>query len=376
MISGEGGTGKSRVIQTVTTAFEERNVGHLLIKSAYTGIAASLIDGKTTHEIGAIFVGKDRVLPSTIQRLQRFWKSYEYLVIDEVSMISKSFLAKLSRNISIGKGSTRSASFGGINVILCGDFHQFPPVAQSPRAALYWPSDEARDTPESMLGRSVYEEFVTVVQLTEQIRITDPEWLDFLRHLRVGKVRKRHVELLKELVLNKDMAAKYETNHALTLPTLVTPRHGVRIEWNNAASREACRKSKQPLLICPANDCFGNRPLTLVEKIALETALAARKSYRGLPRKLEIFKGMQVMVTRNLNTDLDVTNGARGEIVSMHNPFVGSFRKDSLFWIRLTSSFTRTNLPYRQDVRLLNYSTCLLTFLSNWSEHGRHSSQD
>ncbi|KAI9061024.1 hypothetical protein FKP32DRAFT_1576518, partial [Trametes sanguinea] len=46
---GEGGTGKSRVIQTITQYFASRGVEYLLVKGAYTGIAAALIGGKTTH---------------------------------------------------------------------------------------------------------------------------------------------------------------------------------------------------------------------------------------------------------------------------------------------------------------------------------------
>ena len=46
------GTGKSKVIQTVMEAFTVRGQSDLLIKAAYTGVAASLIDGKTTHMIG------------------------------------------------------------------------------------------------------------------------------------------------------------------------------------------------------------------------------------------------------------------------------------------------------------------------------------
>ncbi|PCH45154.1 hypothetical protein WOLCODRAFT_43426, partial [Wolfiporia cocos MD-104 SS10] len=49
IVHGEGGTGKSKVIQTVTDYFAQRGVKHLLMKAAYTGVAASLIDGKTTH---------------------------------------------------------------------------------------------------------------------------------------------------------------------------------------------------------------------------------------------------------------------------------------------------------------------------------------
>ncbi|KIL70016.1 hypothetical protein M378DRAFT_60844, partial [Amanita muscaria Koide BX008] len=49
IIYGEGGTGKSKVIQTVTAAFAAKGVSFMLVKSAFTGVAASLIDGKTTH---------------------------------------------------------------------------------------------------------------------------------------------------------------------------------------------------------------------------------------------------------------------------------------------------------------------------------------
>ncbi|KAJ8589090.1 hypothetical protein M405DRAFT_792072, partial [Rhizopogon salebrosus TDB-379] len=50
-IEGEGGTGKSRVIQTVTELFRWNAITHILRKAAYTGIAASLIEGQTIHSL-------------------------------------------------------------------------------------------------------------------------------------------------------------------------------------------------------------------------------------------------------------------------------------------------------------------------------------
>ncbi|KAI9067822.1 hypothetical protein FKP32DRAFT_1563049, partial [Trametes sanguinea] len=49
LLVGEGGTGKSRVIQTITAMFAKKGASHMLAKGAYTGIAASLISGKTLH---------------------------------------------------------------------------------------------------------------------------------------------------------------------------------------------------------------------------------------------------------------------------------------------------------------------------------------
>ncbi|KAG2122382.1 hypothetical protein BD769DRAFT_1291954, partial [Suillus cothurnatus] len=49
IIPGEGGVGKSKTIQTITENFRDRGQADILVKAAYTGIAASIIDGKTIH---------------------------------------------------------------------------------------------------------------------------------------------------------------------------------------------------------------------------------------------------------------------------------------------------------------------------------------
>ncbi len=141
-----GGTGKSKVLQTVTEAIKERRCLRMLIKTAYTGVAASIIEGKTTHVLGCIsaafknFDEKDSISDETKAKLEKIWEHYSYMALDEISMIPKDFFALLSRNVGIGKRNTSDRSFGGINIIILGDFHQFPPVARPIRDALYYPS--------------------------------------------------------------------------------------------------------------------------------------------------------------------------------------------------------------------------------------------
>jgi hypothetical protein len=88
-IQGKGGTGKSKVIQTTTDFFVGQDCFIMLIKSVYTGIAASIINGKTTHTVGKISLSGDKVLSDEAKEwLIHFWKLIKYLILDKSSMLS------------------------------------------------------------------------------------------------------------------------------------------------------------------------------------------------------------------------------------------------------------------------------------------------
>lgn len=64
-----------------------------------------------------------------------------------------------------------SIPFGGVSVVLLGDLHdQFPPVANTNRESY----DAAPSDDLSYLGRTLFEQFDTVILLEEQMRIRDP----------------------------------------------------------------------------------------------------------------------------------------------------------------------------------------------------------
>ncbi|KAJ6622669.1 hypothetical protein B0H10DRAFT_2340322 [Mycena sp. CBHHK59/15] len=247
-------------------------------------------------------------------RLQEFWRRIEYLIVDETSMLAKEFLALLSRNISIAR-----AHSGYQSDHLWG----FPPIP----APLYYPIDPIHDSLESKLGRMIYEEITTVVLLKEQMRVTDLVWLDFLRHLRVGNVQEHHLAMLRTLIIRRSGSTDGINFERVpwSEASLVTPRHAVRTQWNDEAVRKKCQDSQRQLYICPAQDTYKGRPLNLSERYNLAAHLS-KKSRRNkknsmqvkdLATEIELAIGMKVMVTSNLETDLDLTNGARGEIVDI-----------------------------------------------------------
>ena len=69
------------------------------MKGAYTGIAASAIDEKTLHFIAMIPLNGDAQSAQMIQALEMYWHDKQYLIIDEISMVSQEMFAKLSNII-------------------------------------------------------------------------------------------------------------------------------------------------------------------------------------------------------------------------------------------------------------------------------------
>ena len=86
----------------------------------------------------------------------------------------------------------------------------------------------------------------------------------------------------------------------------------------------ACTISKHnrvTLFVCRAFDHIDKCEITLSEKFVVaskESKGRGRQDERaGLPNVVELAIGMQVMVTFNVETELDIANGSRGEIVGI-----------------------------------------------------------
>ncbi len=119
-----------------------------------------------------------------IQQLTQMWSRKEYLIINEYSMVSCTLLAWMSTILGLiwqhnNPTDTSSPPWGGMNIIISGDFHQFKPVVQKKSAPLYWPVNAMQDNEEEAMGSELYGWFKTVVCLTHQMHVQDEEWTDF-----------------------------------------------------------------------------------------------------------------------------------------------------------------------------------------------------
>ena len=117
------------------------------------------------------------------------------------------------------------------------------------------------------MGRIIFEEFTTVVTLSEQMQVTNPDWLAFLQHLRYGQVELKDIEMLQQLVLtNKEAIHTDFTSEIWQKAALVTLQHAVRRLWNETALMKHGKAACRMILECEADDTIRKQPLTLAEK--------------------------------------------------------------------------------------------------------------
>ena len=320
IVHGQGGTGKSTLLNAISTTFTECGASHLLAKTAMSGVAASVIGGQTLHTWAALPIRtptseKWITHPSKEieKRRRKNMGTVLWLTIDEMSMLTTPLLLHLSKAAGVVRSSINTVDptipFGGLNIILLGDFHQFPPVANRTRE-LYC-SDPPKGACE--LGRALFEQFDTVIKLDEQIRIQDETWNNILQRSRTGDCTQTDIAEIRKLVL---------TNRECHIPDfslppwndtiLVTPRNSVRCAWNNVMLAQHTRNSGDIKYVLYAHDSCKTHPLSSQERLAIAYLKVDQTNH--LPNKVELVIGMKAMILANISTDSDLANGSRGII--------------------------------------------------------------
>lgn len=199
-ITGPAGSGKTYVINEYIKYLREHAVD--VAVTASTGIAATHIGGMTIHSWSGLGI-RDTLTDYDIDDLmerQYLYKRFEktkVLIIDEVSMLHNFRLDLIEWICRQMKHNEKP--FGGMQIILCGDFFQLPPVTRSGSHRTF--SDEP-------FGQTVESEFAyksqsflaskfVVCYLEEQHRQKDNTYLGILNQIRENRVSPRTVELLK-----------------------------------------------------------------------------------------------------------------------------------------------------------------------------------
>jgi ATP-dependent exoDNAse (exonuclease V) alpha subunit len=130
LLTGAAGAGKTYVLNQFIRRAKKQ--GKSVAVTATTGLAATHLSGTTIHAWSGIgvndFFDKHHAVKMAKSR-QELIKKADILVIDEISMLHDFRLDMVDETLGFVRQSTEP--FGGMQVILCGDFFQLPPVNRS-----------------------------------------------------------------------------------------------------------------------------------------------------------------------------------------------------------------------------------------------------
>lgn len=186
-LTGSAGSGKTYVLNQYLVYL--KRLGKKVGVTASTGIAATQLSGMTIHSFLGIGAKEEITEKEVAELLKRRYllkrlSSLDVLIIDEISMLSSITLANIDRVCQAFKNS--SLPFGGIQIVLSGDFFQLPPVEKNGISELLYQSEK-------------WEELeLKICYLDKPYRQKDERFLELLTAIRTNTVTANTWEMLKE----------------------------------------------------------------------------------------------------------------------------------------------------------------------------------
>ncbi|KAH8333854.1 hypothetical protein KR059_003910 [Drosophila kikkawai] len=284
--TGSAGTGKSFLLRRIISALPPDGT----VATASTGVAACLIGGTTLHAFAGIG-GGDASMQRCLDLASRpmsaqTWRKCKRLIIDEISMVDGQFFEKIE---AVARHIRRNdRPFGGIQLILCGDFLQLPPVIKSDFGAAPTSTPQQRFCFQS----SAWETCIQCVYELKQVhRQSDPEFVKILNHLRIGHV-----------------------NDTITTRLAATSKQ--KIEGNGILATQLCSHTNDANSINESKleNLQGDKVLFKADDSDASMTKQMDQQVQA-PSQLYLKVNAQVMLLKNINIANGLVNGARGVVV-------------------------------------------------------------
>ena len=279
LITGSAGVGKSFTIKHIVDW--AKKTGKKIGVTSSTGTSAITINGRTIHSFLGIGLAKKGAYDLYIHTRQKFpttitkLKELDILIIDEISMISDVLFDKVSEYLQIIRKNTQP--FGNIQIILCGDMCQLPPV----------------DGDFCFISKTWADLDIKKVELIKQIRQDgDIKFQKILNEVRFGVCSDDTLNTLKSLTT---------PNFGEIKPTILYSKN-VNVDSINSKEYETLKKSgaKERRY----DSVFSENKYTRTWAESLK-----------IPEFIDLCIGTQVMLTANLAVEEGFANGSRGMVV-------------------------------------------------------------
>lgn len=305
-VCGSAGTGKSYLIRVLVKIL--RGVGKRVRITASTGIAASNLNlGATTLHS---FVGsglckesaeREAVKIASNDNTKKQWKYTEVLIIDEISMVRPDFWDKICYIAKVVREQV--VPFGGMQVIVFGDWAQLPPVVSKMDKKSVGYKD-IKYCFQSVGWKEVIGD--NVIILKSVIRQKDPKFVELLRQIRDGDLS----EDSKRLILTR-VRAKLDCPEGI-IPARIMPRKKDVKKHND---QEMEKISEPPFIF------LKTEKLINCQSTDSDANLAITKLRESLKKRVDdeviLKKGAVVILTVNLSQDF--VNGLQGVVTGFED---------------------------------------------------------
>ncbi|HEY0948230.1 MAG TPA: AAA family ATPase [Candidatus Paceibacterota bacterium] len=277
-LTGEPGSGKTHTVNTYVAWLRARGIEPSI--TASTGIAATHVGGMTLHAWSGIGIAErmsEELLDAIASKehvAKRLQKA-KVLIIDEISMLSGNVLSMVDEVLRTVRHSDRA--FGGLQVVLVGDFFQLPPVSRGEVSFAFDASAWKALNP-------------VVCYLEEQHRQDDTTFLSVLSAIRAGEWDHTHVSLITAREAEYDELAE-------GVPQLFT--HNADVDRINQTEL-----AKLP----------GSPHTFVMESAGGKVLIESLKRGCLSPESLVLKEGAVVMATKN-NPVAGYANGTLGTVI-------------------------------------------------------------
>lgn len=194
-LTGSAGTGKTYVLNQYISYLKERKV--TVAVTASTGIAATHMNGMTIHSWSGIgvreFITQGNLVGMKSKKyLKTHLEKVKVLIIDEISMLHLNQLNAVDVVLRYFKDDL--LPFGGVQIVLCGDFFQLPPIGKQ---------GETSKEKFAFMSQAWVKANLSVCYLTEQFRQNDNELNLILNEIRTGEISKKSYKTLQKASDNR-----------------------------------------------------------------------------------------------------------------------------------------------------------------------------
>ncbi|CAA9961275.1 ATP-dependent DNA helicase PIF1 [Pyrenophora teres f. maculata] len=299
--TGSAGTGKSVLLREIIAALRRKYVREpdRVAVTASTGLAACNIGGVTLHSFSGIGLGKEPAedLVKKIRRNQKAkqrWMRTKVLIMDEVSMVDGDLFDKLEQIARTIRNNGRP--FGGIQLVITGDFFQLPPVPDHGRQAKFaFDAGTWTTSIEHTIG------------LHHVFRQKDPVFAGMLNEMREGRLTPESIARFRKL--ERPLPTTDESVEATELfPT--------RQEVDRA-------NSTRMLQLHGSTFTFEARDGGTIQNKEMRDKLLQSCM---VPELIHLKKGAQVMLVKNMDDTL--VNGSLGKVTGFMTEQMFSIYKE------------------------------------------------